>query len=79
MRPIPEQDLDTIRDNFDFTDTDGNGLIDFDEFATLLQVLSPESSVQQAAEAFSMIDTNSDGQIDYQEFISWWRQVWWEY
>ncbi|MEM9383984.1 MAG: EF-hand domain-containing protein [Pseudomonadota bacterium] len=79
MRPIPEDELKTIRDNFEFTDTDGDGTVDFSEFSKLLQVLSPESSVQQAAEAFSMIDTNSDGCIDYEEFITWWKQVWWEY
>jgi calmodulin len=79
MRPIPEKDLETIRDTFDFTDTDNSGAIDFKEFSALLQILSPDTGVQQTAEAFSMIDTNSDGQIDYQEFIAWWQQVWWEY
>ncbi|MEO0973810.1 MAG: EF-hand domain-containing protein [Pseudomonadota bacterium] len=79
MRPIPQDDLEMIRDNFNFADTDGNGLIDFEEFSALLRVLSPESTTQQSAEAFSMIDTNSDGQIDYPEFIAWWKQVWWEY
>ncbi len=79
MKPIPEETLAIIKENFEFADTDGNGKIDFKEFSSLLRILSPDSGMQQAAEGFSMIDTNSDGQIDYDEFLAWWQQVWWEY
>ena len=79
MKPLSEDHLQQVRENFDFADTDGNGLIDFKEFRGLLKVLSPESRTQQAAEGFSMIDTNSDGQIDFDEFVEWWETVWWEF
>ena len=70
---------DDIKSNFEYFDNDSNGLIDFKEFQSLLQTLSPEATTQQAAEGFSMIDTNSDGSIDLGEFTVWWKTTWWEY
>ncbi len=77
--PLSEEKLAQVRDHFDFCDTDGNGQIDFDEFAALLKVLSPSSTTNQAAAGFSITDTNSDGYIDFDEFIAWWQTTWWEY
>jgi Ca2+-binding EF-hand superfamily protein len=71
--------LKLARDNFEFADADGNGSIDFKEFASLLRVLSPKTGLEQAGAGFSMVDTDSDGQINYDEFVAWWKQVWWEY
>lgn len=79
MKEIPEDELEQIKENFSFADTDGNGLIDFREFAGLLKILSPETKVHQAAEGFSMVDKNSDGYVDYEEFIDWWQSGWTEY
>lgn len=79
MKPLSPEGLDNVRENFEFADTDGNGYIDFKEFSSLLKVLSPNVTTQQAAEGFSMIDTGSDGQIDYDEFVTWWKSVWWEF
>ncbi len=78
-RALTSNQLKEIKDSFDFADRDGNGSIDFKEFAALLRVLSPESNVDQAGAGFSMVDTDSDGQISYDEFVDWWQQVWWEY
>ena len=78
-KTLSSDDLDRIRDNFDFADADGNGSIDFKEFASLLKILSPKTTIEQAGAGFSMVDTDSDGQISYDEFVDWWKQVWWEY
>ena len=78
-KTLSDADLKQIKDNFDFADADGNGSIDFKEFAALLKVLSPESGVEQAGAGFSMVDVDSDGQISYEEFAAWWQQVWWEF
>lgn len=74
-----EKKIADIRETFDFFDRDNNGLIDFDEFRSLLKTVNPDATVSQAAEGFSMTDTNSDGYVDLDEFIAWWRSTWWEY
>jgi len=76
---LSDDDRQKMKDNFDFADADGNGSIDFKEFAELLRVLSPDTSVEQAGAGFSMVDIDSDGQISYDEFAAWWQQVWWEF
>ncbi len=76
---LSADELEKVKDNFDFADADGNGAIDFKEFAKLLLVLSPDTGIDQAATGFSMVDTDSDGQISYDEFVTWWHQVWWEF
>lgn len=78
-KALSDDELATIRENFEFADADGNGTIDFKEFQKLLRVLSPDVGTQQAAEGFSMIDKKSDGYIDYEEFLEWWKTVWWEF
>jgi hypothetical protein len=74
-----EKKVAEIRESFDFFDRDNNGLIDFDEFRSLLKTVNPDATVSQAAEGFSMTDTNSDGYVDIDEFIAWWQSNWWEY
>ena len=74
-----EKKVADIRESFEFFDRDNNGLIDFDEFRSLLKTVNPDASISQAAEGFSMTDTNSDGYVDLDEFIAWWRSNWWEY
>jgi Ca2+-binding EF-hand superfamily protein len=68
-----------IKEAFAFFDRDKDGLIEFDEFRSLLETVNPEATVSQAAEGFSMTDTNSDGYVDLDEFMTWWRATWWEY
>ncbi len=78
-RAVPEKQMAMIRDHFEFCDKDGNGKIDFDEFASLLKILSPDCTTAQAAAGFSITDTNSDGAIDLDEFVEWWQSCWYEY
>jgi hypothetical protein len=68
-----------IRGSFEFFDKDNNGLIDFEEFRSLLRTVNPEATTSQAAEGFSMTDTNCDGYVDLDEFVAWWQATWWEY
>jgi Ca2+-binding EF-hand superfamily protein len=79
MKPLANQELERVRESFEFADADADGMLDFAEFSALLKILAPDTTVQQAAEGFSMVDTNSDGQIDHDEFLAWWRRVWWEF
>ncbi len=79
MQELTKDSLDEIEDNFKYFDKDENGLIDQDEFAELLKVLSPNIDAKQIATGFNIVDENSDGYIDHDEFVTWWRSTWWEY
>lgn len=78
-KPLSEEQLAAVKDNFDFADRDGSGSIDLKEFSSLLRVLSPGSTAKQAESGFSIVDADSDGQISFEEFVAWWQQVWWEF
>ena len=77
-RPSPEK-LQEIRNNFDFFDKDQNGQIELKEFISLLKVIEPTSSRQQAEEGFKIIDDDHNGVIDFEEFMVWWESCWWQY
>ncbi len=79
MEEVLQKKIAEITETFEFFDRDGNGLIDFDEFRSLLQTVNPDATISQSAEGFSITDTNSDGYVDLGEFIEWWRANWWEY
>lgn len=78
-KPITEQQLSEIKENFSFCDRDNNNQIDLSEFTELLKIISPSSSKEQAEAGFSLVDENNDGHIDLEEFIGWWQTCWWEY
>jgi Ca2+-binding EF-hand superfamily protein len=79
VEEVLQKKIAEITETFEFFDRDGNGLIDFDEFRSLLQTVNPDATISQSAEGFSITDTNSDGYVDLGEFIEWWRANWWEY
>jgi Ca2+-binding EF-hand superfamily protein len=63
----------TIKLLFNSVDANGNGLIDEDELALLLDTLGVESAAQKAQEMLEKIDDNHDGVITFNElsrFIS---------
>ncbi len=68
-----------IRENFDFFDRDGNGLIDEKEFAELLLVIEPRASEKEISKGFAEIDSDHDQNIDFAEFLVWWKQCWWQF
>lgn len=79
MKPLAEEQLAEVKSNFNFFDRDGNGEIDVEEFTELLQVISPDSTDEQAKRGFAIIDENDDGHIDFDEFLEWWQTCWWEF
>lgn len=76
---LTDSQIKEVRKEFDFFDSDNNGMIDLGEFIELLTVLSPKTKVKSVQEAFDLIDENADGHIDFDEFLTWWQQGWWEY
>lgn len=76
---MSEEQIASIRKDFDFFDRDQNGQIDLSEFIDLLTILSPKTKANHVQEGFDLIDGNGDGFIDFEEFLAWWQECWWEY
>jgi len=69
-----EEELDELRETFDYNDRNGDGLIERDEFAAMLDELEADMSEAEARVGFDEIDTNDDGRIDFGEFVAWWTE-----
>jgi Ca2+-binding EF-hand superfamily protein len=72
-KPSPEQ-LDELREAFDYNDRDGDGRIQVDEFAAMLDELEADMSPKDIEIGFQDIDTNDDRLIDFNEFVAWWTE-----
>ena len=71
-KDLDEEELDEVREAFDYNDRDEDGLIDLEEFADMLDDLEADMSDAETREGFREIDTNHDGKIDFGEFAAWW-------
>ena len=69
-----EQELDELREAFDYNDRDGDGRIQVDEFSAMLDELEAGMTDSDIEIGFQDIDTNDDGLIDFQEFVAWWAE-----
>jgi Ca2+-binding EF-hand superfamily protein len=69
-----EEQLDELREAFDYNDRDGDGMIQRDEFADMLDELDSEMTEAEIRVGFEDIDTNDDGLIDFREFVAWWTE-----
>ena len=70
---MTQEKLRALKDAFDFSDSDGNGKIDFVEFVTLLEEFEVSIDTAQAQSGFEALDTDNDGMIGFDEFMAWWR------
>jgi calmodulin/calcium-binding protein CML/plastin-2 len=71
---LSEEQLDELRESFDYNDRDGDGRIQLDEFVVMLDELEAEMSEEEAQTGFKDIDSNDDGLIDFAEFCAWWAE-----
>ena len=69
-----EEQLDELREAFDYNDRDSDGRISLSEFIDMLDELEAEMSNEDAQIGFQDIDTNDDGLIDFDEFVAWWSE-----
>jgi Ca2+-binding EF-hand superfamily protein len=69
-----EEELDELREAFDYNDRDNDGRIQLDEFAAMLDELEADMSGNEIEIGFKDIDTNDDGLIDFAEFVDWWTE-----
>ncbi len=74
QQKLSEEQLDELREAFDYNDRDGDGMIEPDEFAAMLDELDAGMSTTDAKIGFQDIDTNDDGLIDFGEFVAWWTE-----
>jgi len=72
---LSDEQLDELRESFDYNDRDGDGRMQLDEFVQMLDELEAEMSADEAATGFKDIDTNEDGLIDFGEFCAWWAET----
>jgi calmodulin len=73
-KKLDEEELDEVREAFDYNDRDEDGLIDLEEFADMLDDLEADMSDTEMRAGFREIDTNHDGKIDFGEFAAWWAE-----
>ena len=69
-----QEELDELREAFDYNDRDHDGMIQLDEFADMLDELEADMSTKDVEIGFKDIDTNDDGLIDFGEFVAWWSE-----
>lgn len=74
MTRLTEEELEELRESFEYNDTDADGKIELDEFVAMLDALDADMSNREARTGFAAIDTNDDGLIDFDEFVAWWRE-----
>lgn len=72
-KPSPEE-LDELRETFDYNDRDSDGRIQVGEFSEMLDELEADMSPKDIEIGFKDIDTNDDGLIDFGEFVAWWTE-----
>jgi Ca2+-binding EF-hand superfamily protein len=68
------EELEELRESFDYNDGDANGKIDLDEFTSMLDDLEAGIDTDEARIGFREIDTDRDGAIEFDEFVEWWRE-----
>jgi calmodulin/calcium-binding protein CML/plastin-2 len=69
-----EEQLDELREAFDYNDRNADGMIQIDEFAAMLDELDAEMTESETRTGFRDIDSNDDGLIDFAEFVAWWAE-----
>lgn len=68
-----EEEMAEINENFQYFDSDKNGLLDYQEFTYLVDALGGDMLPDEMHAGFSYIDTDQNGYIDIEEFMTWWN------
>jgi calmodulin/calcium-binding protein CML/plastin-2 len=69
--PVQERQAE-LREDFEYFDDDGDGLLQFSEFVSFLDGLGADMSTNECRVGFAEIDSDQDGMIEYDEFLNWW-------
>lgn len=74
MEDLTQEELDELREDFDFNDQNRDGRIQYREFVALLGGLEAGMSDEESRIGFDEIDTDDDGTIGFEEFVAWWTR-----
>jgi Ca2+-binding EF-hand superfamily protein len=69
---LSDAELAEVKETFDHFDADDNGVIDRNEFRSLLQTLDPKFSEDDVQTGMKILDANENDVIDWEEFVAWW-------
>lgn len=69
---LSDDELAELKETFDHYDVDKNGVIDKNEFRTLLRALDPDFSEDDVRNGLKILDANHNDVIDWDEFVGWW-------
>jgi Ca2+-binding EF-hand superfamily protein len=73
QRPLSADDIAQLCADFEASDADADGRVNYIEFENLLQSIGSQMSVAQRRSEFRRIDADDNGLIDIAEFKRWWQ------
>lgn len=71
-RTMEPEELEELKESFDYNDADNDGRIDLDEFVRMLEQLEAQMTSAEVRVGFRDIDTDDNGTISFDEFLNWW-------
>jgi len=72
VEELTQEQIEELREDFEFNDNDNDGRIQFAEFAELMALLEADMDERDCRLGFREIDTDGDGAIEFDEFVAWW-------
>jgi len=72
VEELTQDQIEELREDFEFNDGDNDGRIQFAEFAELMALLEADMDEHDCRLGFREIDTDGDGAIEFDEFVAWW-------
>ena len=68
------KDPETIIDSFSIFDVDKKGVIDEDEFRTILRKYAPDLKGKEIEEILERPNVTSNGKVNYKAFVQYWTE-----
>ncbi len=69
-----EERREELKECFAEVDKNADGVIQFEEFETLLHNLGSELTDSECRIGFKEVDADNNGEISFDEFATWWLE-----
>jgi Ca2+-binding EF-hand superfamily protein len=66
---LTEEELQAVRETFNYLDKDGSGTINSSELGGFFELIGEKKSEEELKELMTIIDTDKSGQIDFNEVV----------